>query len=145
MEASQVFSTASAPKLSTFGLSASTRTFEFSSADVLSEVLTSPTTEIATAYGIEEGYVKNVHAFSEILTKELKGNNAGFHGSTVGTTVSDISKEEGGEKGPAAVLIVGWDNREAHMAGRGVGGEYLAFPDLRVIAVEFMLTMGVHI
>lgn len=126
MEASQASSsTASSPKLSAFSLSASTRTIKFSPADGLSDVLTCPTTEVATAYGIEEGYENNMRAFSDVLTNELKGKkDAGFHGSIVGTTVSDISKEEGGEKGPAAALLVGWDSREAHMAGRGVGGEY---------------------
>ncbi|OIW34884.1 hypothetical protein CONLIGDRAFT_29659 [Coniochaeta ligniaria NRRL 30616] len=119
-EASQVFSTSSAPKLSAFSLSASTRTFKFSPADGLSAVLTCPTTEVATAYGVEEGYEKNMRTFSAVIPAELKGKDVGFHGSIVGTTVSDISKEEGGEKAPAVTLLVGWDSREAHMAGREI-------------------------
>jgi hypothetical protein len=125
VEASQVFSTSSAPKLSAFSLSASTRTIKFSPADGVSDVLASPTTEILTAYGVEEGFEKNMRTFSDVLTNELQGKDAGFHRSIVGTAVSDISKEEGGEKGPAVALFVGWDSREAHVAAREIGGKYI--------------------
>lgn len=61
----------------------------------------------------------------DAIGEELGGKeDAGFHAAAVGTTVEDISKEEGGEKGPAVVLLVGWDSPEKHMAGKEVGGEY---------------------
>ncbi|KAJ9164869.1 hypothetical protein NKR19_g943 [Coniochaeta hoffmannii] len=121
-EASRVFSPPSAPKLGAFSTSAATRTFEFSPAEGLDKALEAPTTEIATGYGAEEGYEKNMREFSEVLNGELKGKeDAGFHGCVVGTTVQDISREEGGEKAKAVALVVGWDSREKHMEGREVG------------------------
>lgn len=121
---SQVFSPSSAPKLEAFSTSAATRTIKFSPADGLTDVLTCPTTEVATGYGAEEGFEKNMREFSDVINNELKGKeDAGFHGSVVGTTVEDISKEEGGEKGPAVVLLVGWDSREKHMVGKDIGGK----------------------
>lgn len=123
-EASRVFSPPSAPKLGAFSTSAATRTFEFSPAEGLDKALEAPTTEIATGYGAEEGYEKNMREFSEVLNGELKGKeDAGFHGCVVGTTVQDISREEGGEKAKAVALVVGWDSREKHMEGREVGGK----------------------
>lgn len=63
--------------------------------------------------------------FSDVIVNELRGKeDAGFHGSVVGTTVEDTSKEEGGEKGPAVVLVLGWESREKHMEGKELGGEY---------------------
>ena len=126
-EASRAFSASSAPKLSAFSLSASTRTLEFSPADGLDAALASPTTEVVTAYGVEEGYEANMRKFAGLVGAELTGANAEFHGAAVGTTVDDISKEEGGEKGRAVSLFVGWDSREAHMAEKEQGGEFYPF------------------
>jgi len=136
VEASQVFSTDSAPKLSAFSLSATTRTIEFSPADGLSDVLTAPTTEVVTAYGVEEGFEKNMRTFSDVLHHESQGKDVGFHGSIAGTAVSDISKEEGGEKGPAVALLVGWDSREAHGAARELGAIPEKLSLIRVLRKE---------
>jgi hypothetical protein len=121
LAASESFSTASAPKLSAFSLSALTRTAELSPAESVAGVFTAPTTEVATGYGAEEGYEKNMRRFAELLDGELKGKDAAYHGIAVGATVGDISKEEGGEKGKAVMLVVGWDSREAHLKRKDEG------------------------
>lgn len=125
--ASEAFSPSSEPKLSVFSLSASTRTFKFSPSAGLDAVLTCPTTEIATGYRVEDGYEKNMRTFSDLVTKDLKDKAADFHGAAVGTSVSDFSKEEGGEKGNAVTLFVGWDSREAHLARKETGGKFHLF------------------
>lgn len=63
--------------------------------------------------------------FADLINADLEGKNPTFHGAAAGPTVAPISKEEGGEKGKAAVLIVGWDSREAHMKTKEAGGEFL--------------------
>jgi len=35
-----------------------------------------------------------------------------------GETMEELSKEEGGEKGKAATLCIGWDSKEKHMEYR---------------------------
>ncbi|KAB5580814.1 hypothetical protein GE09DRAFT_1083753 [Coniochaeta sp. 2T2.1] len=122
LEASKVFTPSSSPKLSSFSTSASLRTFKFSPADSLLPVFTAGTTEVATGYGAEPGYEKNMRGFNDVIISDLKDREgSGFHGSVVGVSTEDISKEERGDKGPAVTLVVGWDSKEKHMEGKELG------------------------
>ena len=102
--------------------------------------MTAGTTEVATGYGAEAGYEKNMREFNDVIISNLKNREgAGFHGSVVGVSTEDISKEEGGEKGPAVTLVVGWDSKEKHMEGKELG----SIPDkiglIRVLRKEMDL------
>jgi hypothetical protein len=109
-----------------------TRTVKLSPAEGFDKAFGAPTTEIGTAFGIEEGFEKNQLEFSAGMAKALTGKqDVGFHACVVGTTVSDISKEEGGEKAQGAMFVLGWDSQEKHMAARNIDGEY---PFLHLVA-----------
>lgn len=88
-------------------------------------VLQAPCTEIVTAYGIQDGFEKNIHDF---LVKVDAEKLAGYQGGAIGKVDEEISKEEGGEKGPALMLVVGWDSLEAHTdaAKAKPGGEFFS-------------------
>jgi len=72
-----------------------------------------PVIELVTVYGAEEGCLDNVKEFESKLEAD------GYHGMVYGETMEgDIAKEEGGEKGKAVVMCIGWDSREKHMEFR---------------------------
>ncbi|SMY28711.1 unnamed protein product [Zymoseptoria tritici ST99CH_1A5] len=81
--------------------------------------LAAPVTEIATFYfGGEapEDYISGVHKFRDILEKE---KSDGYLGAAIGLTVEEVERE--GHKGKGAVLVIGWESVEKHMAFRETG------------------------
>ncbi|KAK4951951.1 hypothetical protein LTR10_009871 [Elasticomyces elasticus] len=87
---------------------------DFVPAGGLSKTLSAPATEIATFYfdgEPEADYTDNVAK----LDKALQGID-GYLGYTIGITHETLEKED--VKGKAAVLTIGWQSREAHMAFR---------------------------
>ncbi|KAK3642310.1 hypothetical protein LTR56_010887 [Elasticomyces elasticus] len=87
---------------------------DFVPAGGLSKTLSAPATEIATFYfdgEPESDYTDNVAK----LDKALQGID-GYLGYTIGITHETLEKED--VKGKAAVLTIGWQSREAHMAFR---------------------------
>jgi hypothetical protein len=86
-------------------------------------VLQAPCTEIVTAYGIQDGFEKNVRDFAAKVDAEKL---AGYHGGDIAKVAEEISKEDGGEKGPALMLVIGWDSLEAHTTAAKAkpGGEF---------------------
>ncbi|KAK4897530.1 hypothetical protein LTR27_004674 [Elasticomyces elasticus] len=87
---------------------------DFVPAGGLSKTLSAPATEIATFYfdgEPESDYTDNVAK----LDQALQGID-GYLGYTIGITHETLEKED--VKGKAAVLTIGWQSREAHMAFR---------------------------
>ena len=78
-----------------------------------------PVTEIATFYfggDAPEGYVDGVLKFRDILNAE---KSDGFLGAAAGVTYEDnVKSPKDGHEGKAAVLVIGWDSVEKHMAFR---------------------------
>ncbi|KAK3067256.1 hypothetical protein LTR53_015975 [Teratosphaeriaceae sp. CCFEE 6253] len=87
---------------------------DFKPEGALLKAFSAPATEIATFYFDGEppaDYLENVGKLGPVL----EGVD-GFLGSAVGITHETLEKE--GVKGKAAVLAVGWQSKEAHMAFR---------------------------
>lgn len=83
----------------------------------LTKATSAPITEVATFYFGGEapsGYEDGVHQFRDIIDKDKA---AGYLGSALGITHEDDVEREGA-KGKAAVLVIGWQSVEAHMAFR---------------------------
>ncbi|KAJ9157409.1 hypothetical protein NKR23_g66 [Pleurostoma richardsiae] len=81
--------------------------------------LSAPATEVFTGYGAQPGFAGNVAQFAEKLDAEKP---TGYYGLAHGEVLEEISKEEGGEKGKAAKLVIGWESREAHFEAKGKPG-----------------------
>lgn len=89
--------------------------------DGVAAALSAPTTEVFTGFGVEAGFDSSVREFAARVVAE---GPAGFRGCAAGPSVEDIGKGDG-EKGPAVMLAIGWDSKEAHMEAKGnPGGEY---------------------
>jgi heme-degrading monooxygenase HmoA len=72
-----------------------------------------PCTEIATANGLESGFLDNMQLF---LAKIDADKAKGYLGSACGKTLD----------GDMARLVIGWESREAHLEAKSIpGGEYL--------------------
>lgn len=89
-------------------------------------ILDSPCVEVVTAYGTEPDFVDRIASFAAEVNADPP---ADYFGAAYGPVVEEISKEKGGEKGPAVTLIVGWKDRAAHLAARSIegGGESSVF------------------
>ncbi|AEO54144.1 hypothetical protein MYCTH_2296361 [Thermothelomyces thermophilus ATCC 42464] len=72
-----------------------------------SDAVRSPTTEIFTAFGTEDGFTDNLGTFLNALDKDRP---EGFHGGAFGTGVP--LEGEGDDKLARAAL--GWESRDAH-------------------------------
>jgi len=89
--------------------------------DGVAAALSAPTTEVFTGFGVEPGFDSSVREFAARVTAE---GPVGYHGCAAGPSVEDIGKPDG-EKGPAVMLVIGWDSKEAHTEAKGKpGGEY---------------------
>jgi len=80
----------------------------------LSKTLSAPATEVAIFYfdgGPPSGYTDNAGKIDEAL-REVDG----YLGCTVGITHETLEKE--GVKSKAAVLVIGWQSKEHHLAMR---------------------------
>lgn len=83
----------------------------------LSRALSAPVTEVATFYfggQAPPDYLEGVLKFRDILNKE---QSDGFLGAAAGVTHEDDVEREG-VKGKAAVLLIGWESVDKHMAFR---------------------------
>ena len=82
----------------------------------LNKTFSAPVTEIAV-FGFEgnppEGYIDEVTKFGKILDEE---KFEGYLGSSIGVTYEDLERD--GVKGKAAVLAIGWQSVDVHMAFR---------------------------
>ncbi|KAK4553379.1 hypothetical protein LTR86_009436 [Recurvomyces mirabilis] len=88
---------------------------DFQPEGAINKAFAAPATEIATFYFDGEppsNYLEDVEKCAKIIEKEADG----FLGAAVGITYETLEKE--GVKGKAAVLAVGWQSKEAHMAFR---------------------------
>lgn len=75
-------------------------------------VLSAPCLEFFTAYDVEDAFLKErLPAFAKGLLGE---SMEGFHGLCYGELEVDA-------RGDAAVMLLGWDSKEAHLAQRGDG------------------------
>ncbi|KAK3111519.1 hypothetical protein LTR53_013152 [Teratosphaeriaceae sp. CCFEE 6253] len=86
----------------------------FQPAAALAKILAAPITEIATAYFAGEAPTDYIETVVE-LDKALR-DTEGYLGYAVGISHETVEKE--GVRGKAAVLVVGWQSVEAHMALR---------------------------
>jgi quinol monooxygenase YgiN len=78
-----------------------------------------PCTEVLTAYGVEPAFIGQCRDF---IVKLDAGKLAGYHGYGLGEVHQDIAKDSAGEKGPAVILIIGWDSKEAHLEAKAKPG-----------------------
>lgn len=88
---------------------------DFKPDGAVARCFSAPATEIATFYFDGEppsDYFDNVKKCADEVLKEIDG----FLGWAVGTTHEVVEKE--GVKGKAAVLLIGWQSVEQHMAFR---------------------------
>jgi hypothetical protein len=82
----------------------------------VTRAMAAPVTEVATFYFGGEApadYIQGVHKFRDILEKE---KSDGYLGAAIGITHEEIERE--GVEGKGAVLIIGWESVEKHMAFR---------------------------
>jgi len=87
---------------------------DFQPASALTKALSAPVTEIATFYhngAPSDSYVEDALKIEPVLAKA-----DGYLGAALGVTYEEVERE--GVKGKAAVLVVGWQSKEAHMAFR---------------------------
>lgn len=94
---------------------------DFKPAHELHQVLASPLTELVNIYfdgDVPATYAPGFEKFSQACTVQ-----PGNHGAVFGSTHETLDYE--GIKGQAAVLAIGWDSHDAHMAFR----ETQAFKD----------------
>jgi hypothetical protein len=80
--------------------------------------LGAPCTEVVTAFGVEPQFIENCRGFAE---KVDGGRVDGYHGYGCGEVLAEIAKGDE-EKAPAAMLIIGWDSKEAHVAAKSRPG-----------------------
>lgn len=81
-------------------------------------VFAAPTTEVFTAFGAEPGCLDTVREF---VAKVLADRPEGCLGAMAGRVEEEISKQGGiaEEKGPAVVMMIGWEGVEEHMKAKG--------------------------
>lgn len=88
-------------------------------------VFAAPTTEVFTAFGAEPGCLDNVREF---VAKVEADRPEGCLGVVAGPVEEEIAKEGAvaGAKGPAVVMMLGWEGVEEHMRAKGMegGGEW---------------------
>lgn len=82
-------------------------------------MLEAPATEIVTGYGIRGDFIKNAKAFG---VKMDAAGLKGYHGGAIGEVEEELSQAEGGEKGKSAMLVIGWDSKEAHEEAKAAPG-----------------------
>lgn len=103
----------------------------------LDAVLSAPVTEIFTAWGTEEDFLKKrMEPFAKAVDE---GKLDGYH--AIGWGAFDQEAQDGVEvvAGPASRLILGWDSKEAHLQHKDVGsGQSLSF--LKTLARTTSLT-----
>ncbi|KAI5361325.1 hypothetical protein Slin14017_G080580 [Septoria linicola] len=84
-----------------------------------SKAISAPVTEVATFYfggDAPEGYLDGVLKFRNVINSE---GSDGFLGAAAGVTHEDTVKSpKDGHEGKAAVLAIGWESVEKHMAFR---------------------------
>jgi len=93
-------------------------------------VLSAPTTELFTAFGVEDGFLENVRVFSaNVDAAALEG----YHGSAVGEVVEAIAQDHGGEPGEAVMLVIGWDSVDKHLEEKAKPGNrmFYSLPSFR--------------
>ncbi|KAI9053686.1 hypothetical protein LZ554_002639 [Drepanopeziza brunnea f. sp. 'monogermtubi'] len=78
-----------------------------------------PVIEFATFFGTSDVFLSHVEKFMGAA-----GKPEGYHGSVYGPSVEDdVGKHaDGGDKGKAVVLLIGWDSVEAHTKFRETEG-----------------------
>ncbi|ROT37315.1 hypothetical protein SODALDRAFT_324939 [Sodiomyces alkalinus F11] len=86
--------------------------------------LDAPCTEVVVAYGIRRAvFVDNLHIFSDRMTEGGRaGSMEGWHANAWGEVTTPLPAPAGGAEGHAAVLLVGWDSKEAHLNAKAVPG-----------------------
>ncbi|PKS10577.1 hypothetical protein jhhlp_002331 [Lomentospora prolificans] len=87
------------------------------------KALGAPCTEVVTAYGVEPAFISQCHDF---ISKVDTGKLEGYHGYGLGEVQQDIARDGKGDKGPAVILIIGWDSKEAHLEAKAKPGRELA-------------------
>jgi hypothetical protein len=74
-----------------------------------------PVVEVATFYKTESSFTENTKKFMEIFHgTEIDG----YVGQAYGPVVEKIEKSDGDGKGPALMIFIGWETKEAHMKFR---------------------------
>ncbi|EME77976.1 uncharacterized protein MYCFIDRAFT_70693 [Pseudocercospora fijiensis CIRAD86] len=82
-----------------------------------SRAVAAPVTEVATFYFDGEApadYLEGVEKFRQVIEKD---GADGYLGACVGSTYEDDNEREG-VKGQAAVVLIGWESVDKHMAFR---------------------------
>ena len=87
---------------------------DFNSPGSLSKALSAPITEIATFYF--DGEPPSDYGSGVEKAEQWIGDGDGYLGSAWGTTYEEVERE--GVKGKAAVVVIGWQSYEKHMAFR---------------------------
>lgn len=89
---------------------------DFSSPGNLAKALSAPITEIATFY-FDGAPPSDYGSGVEKAEHWIGGVGGGYLGLAWGTTHEEVERD--GVKGKAAVVAIGWQSYEAHMAFRG--------------------------
>ncbi|KAH8602814.1 hypothetical protein B0O99DRAFT_604388 [Bisporella sp. PMI_857] len=75
-----------------------------------------PVIEVVTFYDTEPGF----HAAAQEFGRQLQGGKVdGYFGNVDGEVVERVRRRSGdGAEGPAVVLLIGWESKEAHLRFR---------------------------
>jgi heme-degrading monooxygenase HmoA len=92
------------------------RHVDFKPDGALATVFSAPVTEFATFYFDDEPPADYVETVANKMGDVLREGAEGYLGHAVGVTHEVVEHE--GVKGKAAVLAVGWQSKDAHMAYR---------------------------
>lgn len=81
------------------------------------KAISAPVTEVGTFYFDGEAPANWLEGLEKFRSVMLKENSDGLLGACAGTTYESDNEREG-VKGKAAVLLIGWESVEKHMAFR---------------------------
>jgi heme-degrading monooxygenase HmoA len=90
---------------------------DFEPHSALEAAVAAPVTEVATFVfegAIPDGYASGLEAFRSAA--ETQAASSGYKGASFGFVKEEV--EVDGVKGPAAVLAIGWESIDAHLAFR---------------------------